>query len=418
MSPTPRIDLAAPPYAGHLFPLLDLARGLADRGFDRLRVLSTSDAADAVRRCGLPLVPLLPGREREVMAVANTSGQAGGNPLRLLQQFRANVGLMRDLCEQLEREWDADRPDLVIADYTVPLAGLTAQRLGIRWWTSTPSPFLIETRTGTPACLGGWGLPRNVFGTVRDAVGRAAVRLVKRSFFALLRKELRAVGVRGVYRPDGSEVMYSPDRVLAFGMKEFEFPRDWPAAVEFVGPLTACPPVPHTPPTFPPGKRCILVTLGTHLPWARPRAGELVRRVAAAMPDCVFHSALGEPGSTALDIAGNVHTHGFIPYVDYLHRYAAAITHGGTGITYACIQAGVPVLVWPHDFDQHDNAARIVHHGLGLRLRPDRVTEDLNRLLTDPHFRDRLLAFQAPARRYDPHAQVASELVTTTFPAN
>lgn len=412
MSSTPRIDLVAPPYAGHLFPLLDLARGLAGRGFDRLRVLSTSDAADAVRWSGLPFVSLLPGREAEVNAVANTSGQVGNNPLGLLRQFRANVGLMRDLCDQLEREWVADRPDLVIADYTVPLAGLTAQRLGIRWWTATVSPCLIEGRTGTPACLGGWSPPRNTLDKLRDVVGRAAVRLFKRSFFALLRKELRAVGVCGVYHPDGSEVMYSPERVLAFGMTEFEFPRDWPAAVEFVGPLVASPPVPHTPPTFTPGKRCVLVTLGTHLPWARSRAAELVRRVAANMPDCVFHYALGDPGSTSLDVSGNVHTHGFIPYVGYLPRYAAAITHGGTGVTYACLQAGVPVLVWPHDYDQHDNAARIAHHGLGLHLRPspERVTEDLRRLLTDPHLRARLLAFQALARRYDPHAQVASAL--------
>ena len=69
----------------------------------------------------------------------------------------------------------------------------------------------------------------------------------------------------------------------------------------------------------------------------------------------------------------------------YLARYGAAIVHGGTGITYSCIQAGVPMLVWPHDFDQHDHAARIVDRGLGLRLRASSVVDDLRRLLDKMH---------------------------------
>lgn len=412
MSPTPRIDLVAPPYAGHLFPLLDLAGGLRDRGFTNLRVLTTADAAPAVRLCGLTPVSLLPGREQQVRAIVNTAEPVGSNPLRLLDQFRANVSLMGELADQLRAEWTADRPDLVIADYTVPLAGLTAQRLGIRWWTSTPSPCTVETRTGTPSYLGGWMPPHGLVGRMRDAAGRQVVRLFKRTLAALLRKELRAVGVRGVYRPDGTEVMYSPDLILGFGMTELEFDRDWPAAMRFVGPLTASPPFPHDPPEFPPGKPCVLVTLGTHLPWARGQAAELIRQVAERMPECVFHFAQGEPGSTAHAAAGNLHTYGFVPYARYLPRYAAAVTHAGTGVMYECIKAGVPALVWPQDYDHHDYAARVVHRGLGLPLRPraELVAEDLRRLMSEGQFRERLTEFQRLAAGYDPHGWVADEL--------
>jgi UDP:flavonoid glycosyltransferase YjiC (YdhE family) len=134
------------------------------------------------------------------------------------------------------------------------------------------------------------------------------------------------------------------------------------------------------------------------------------------MPDWVFHFAGGEAGSAALDRLNNLHVHGFIPYDRYMPRYAAAITHAGTGITYECIKAGVPVLVWPQDYDQHDNAARVAHAGLGLRFRshPEQVAADLRRLLSDDRIRTRGRAFQQAAGRYDPYTAVVSALTGVT----
>src|SRR5215831_11731940 len=122
-----RIDFVAPPFAGHLFPLLELARFLRGQGFTRLRVLSTAGAARAVQVSGLTLVELLPGREGRVRAIADTDAQVGLHPHRLYRQFRMNMALMPALRAQLKALWAADRPDLVIADFTVPLAGLLAR---------------------------------------------------------------------------------------------------------------------------------------------------------------------------------------------------------------------------------------------------------------------------------------------------
>jgi UDP:flavonoid glycosyltransferase YjiC (YdhE family) len=347
-----------------------------------------------------------------VWAIANTSERAGFHPLRLYRQFRANMRLMGDVAAQLERAWTAHRPDLVIADFTVPVAGMVARRLGIRWWTSTPSPCVIESRTGPPAYLGGWSPRGDALGKLRDAAGRAAIRTFKRGVGRLFRRDLRALGFDGVYRADGSEAVYSDERILALGMRELEVDRDWPEALRFVGPLTAAPPFPHTPPEFRAGRPTILVTLGTHLPWARQRAAELIGDVAAAMPNCDFHFAAGRPGATSRETRGNVTHHGFIPYDLYLARYDAAIMHGGTGIAHACIGEGVPMLVWPHDYDQFDYAARIVERGLGLRLRPDRagVVASLRRLLADVAIRAGVLEFQTLHRRYDAARTVIQEL--------
>jgi len=403
------IDLVAPPYAGHLFPLLELGRRLREQGRTPIRVVTTPDAAATVRLCGLTPVELLPGRASEVWAIANTAEQVGFHPLRLYRQFRANMPLMADAAAELRTMWSAHRPDLVIADFTVPVAGLVARSMGIRWWTSMATPCVLETKRGTPAYLGGW-TPGNTLATrVRDAFGRTAITLFKRSVAAMFRRDLRALGLTGVYRRDESEAAYSDECILALGMREFEFERDWPAAMHFIGALSESPPFPHAEPLFD-DRPAILVTLGTHLQWGRERAEAFVRELAAQMPDCLFHFAMGQHDSSVRETGGNVHRYGFIAYDRHLARYRAAVIHGGSGVTYACIRAGVPMLVWPHDYDQFDHAARIVDRGLGLRLRPQSAARDLRRLLSDEPLRARVGEFQRLSAEYDPGRWVAGRL--------
>ncbi len=149
------------------------------------------------------------------------------------------------------------------------------------------------------------------------------------------------------------------------------------------------------------------------------RAAGLIEQVAGEMPDCDFHFALGQPGSIAREERGNVHYYGFIPYDEYLPRYAAAVIHGGTGISYSCIQAATPMLVWPHDYDQYDHAARIVGRGLGVRLRPNcaEVVRGLRRLLEDETLRTRVREFQGLSRAYDAGRWVSAALRERIRPA-
>lgn len=121
------------------------------------------------------------------------------------------------------------------------------------------------------------------------------------------------------------------------------------------------------------------------------------------MPECDFHFTLGEPGNLTRTAQGNLYKYGFLPYDPHLEKYQAAIIHGGTGITYACIQHAVPMLVWPHDYYQHDHAARIIDRGIGLKLRPTshQVAADLRRLLSDEALHSRMKAFQTLSESYD-----------------
>ena len=134
--------------------------------------------------------------------------------------------------------------------------------------------------------------------------------------------------------------------------------------------------------------------------------------LARSMSDCVFHFTKGRASAAEPQIDGNLHHYDFIPYDAYMDRYDAAIVHGGTGVVYSCLKAATPMLVWPHDYDQFDHAARIVAHRLGLRCRPSpsKMKTDLKRLLTDADIRASLGRIRSQLDECNPHESFAEML--------
>jgi UDP:flavonoid glycosyltransferase YjiC (YdhE family) len=80
------------------------------------------------------------------------------------------------------------------------------------------------------------------------------------------------------------------------------------------------------------------------------------------------------------------------PHAQLLRAGASLlVTHCGHGTTMKGLAAGVPLLCVPMGRDQNDTAARVVHAGAGLRLKPGATVEQLRkaieRLLAEPAFR-------------------------------
>lgn len=401
---TLKIDFVAPPFGGHLYPLLELASALQRQGMTNIRILSTAEAQPAISLMGLIGVSLLSGQDVAISAIANPPYQVKSNPWRLLQQFSANLALMQSLKAQLRSIWQTSQPDLVIADFTLPIVGILAQEMDICWWTSTPTICAIETKTGTPTYLGGLTPGRGLLLQLRDFMGRQLIRRFKLGIGYWFRQELRSLNFPSVYLENGYERIYSPDKILGFGMREFEFDRDWPAALEFIGPLTTSPPFSHHAPVFQADIRHILVSLGTHIPWSKQQAAQVVQQIAAQMSDVHFHFSYGKLGEHTQQTLENTHFYDYLPYDLYIHHFDAAIIHGGTGVLYSCIKAGVPMLVWPHDYDQFDHAARIIQRGIGLPFKADlkKTIHSLYQLLSDEQISRQAMHFQHLANQYDP----------------
>ncbi len=397
-----RIALVAPPFAGHLNPLIAIGKRLAARGHEPFFVTGPRKAA-LVESCGFAVDPVSQGDPGAMERIADTPYPVSGHPLRLARQLRDNLALLPEIRRELEASFARRRPDVVIADFCAPVAGLICGRLGIPWITTIPTPFALETRRGTPSYMGGWGPPRHPGHRLRDAAGRAMIRGVKKSFGIAFAPAFRRLGTT-VYRADGSEAAYSPTAILGLGMTELELERDWPAAFRMIGPVTESPEPDELPLDLPESPSSILVTLGTHLTWAKKDLVERVERLARAFPRHGFVISLGDPAAAGVQTKGNVSVHPYVGYDRHLGRFAAVIHHGGAGITYSCIRAARPSLVWPRDYDQFDFAARIAHRGLGLTIRDlgsPASARVLDRLLND-FDPEPLAAMSAALERYDP----------------
>lgn len=408
-----RLTLVAPPFAGHLNPLLAIGKRLAAQGHELTFITGPRKAA-LIESCGFAVDPVSQADPGAMERIADTPYPVRGRPLRLGRQLRDNLALMSAIRPEIEASFARRRPDLVIADFCAPLAGLICDRLGIPWITTIPTPLALETRRGTPSYMGGWGPPRHFGHRFRDAAGRAMTRAAKRSFGIAFAGAFRSLGTT-VYREDGSEAAYSTAAILGLGMTELELDRDWPAAFRMIGPVTESPEPESLPLDLPDGPRLVLVTLGTHLAWAKRDLAERVGRLARAFPRYGFVISLGDLASasrTPVRVAGDVGNVSVYPYVSYdrhLDRFAAVLHHGGAGITYSCIRAARPSLVWPRDYDQFDFAARIAHRGLGLTVRDPgapAAARALDRLLHD-FDPGPLAAMSAALERYDPWSACA-----------
>lgn len=402
------IDWVAPPFAGHLFPILGMAKELHRLGFRHQRVISMpsiqAPAEAALQGTGIPFVPLIPERTADALALANSTTRTFGSPLALLQQFRQCVSILTDMRGALLEMWaDGTAPDLVIVDSVVPSAGSAARETGARWWTSLSSIPSIETASGTPSYLGGWHQRDGAPWRLRDAVGRSTVRTFKRTAGWMARKELRSLGFDSVYRKDGSEACYSDECILGLGLEELEFPRQsWPSALQFVGGVLESPMPQSSAPKLAPGTRHALITLGTHLMWAKDEGLRRAVELARELPGWTVHFSHGDVhGDLNRQVAERTFEHSYVPYGADLARFDAIIHHAGTGVMYSTLGAGVPAIAWPHDFDQFDQAARLVHHGLALPG-PSKKTEStgalaasLRRLVDEPEWKTRCARIQA-----------------------
>lgn len=290
-----RIDRIAPPYSGHLHPILAVARQLAPH--HEVHVISTPAAQARIRACGLMAVSVLDTQADRLLLeiAAPPPPHAGGrNPLRLRRQLHYALGLMGRMGDVLKERWPERRPDLIIVDFALPSAGLAAQAMGIAWWTSMPSHCVLETSDGPPAYFGGLRPASNARQRIWHAVARRLTRGFKRTLHAFYQSRMRACGLPAMHRSDRSDAVYSPHCILALGLPSFELAQRWPAAVRFVGPQLSTPPASVASPAFVAGRRHVLVTLGTHLHWVKQRMDAVLRALVPQFPEVIFPFSDGD----------------------------------------------------------------------------------------------------------------------------
>ena len=360
-----KIMLVGPPFSGHLHPLLGIAKCL--QSVAEVLVVSTPGGIKEAKIAGVCGHEILVEQEQQVWEIAEPGENVKKNPFKMWRQVQSNVSLMMTMKNELDAMICFEKPDLIIADFTIPVAGLSAMEHGVPWWTTLPSPCVLETPDGPPAYFGGQIPAQNTRQKMKHALMRMVTRQFKRCVWFLLREKFRLIGLQSIYRDDGSEAIYSPHRILALGVPEIEFQRTYPEHFQFVGPVLYTPPCTNSEPAFQDNaKPHVLVSLGTHLPHQKNALANVVRGIAQRHPDIVFHFTHGKQNAVTLSQSENFHEYSYISYSDHLPRYDLVVHHAGAGVMNHCLQHAKPSVVHPLDYDQFDNAARLVACGLAV----------------------------------------------------
>ena len=413
------------PFAGHVHTNMAIAQALRARGH-QVAVYTGRTVQATFEREGLRFFPFNRVSDEELLQLLMSdlaTASVVRHPMRRLAVLRA--WLVDTLPQQVGDQsevLDAWQPNVVISDVTMWGMPLILQELrNIPVAVSLFMPGCMITGPDAPPW--GLGLPRP-----RDWRTRAVVRLVK------VATDLLTLGFRhrvNVLRRSYGLSSLSVDVQTFLGQMplylvpstpEFDYQRrDLPPSVHYVGALVWNRPS-DEPPTawlkeLPADQPLVHVTEGTM------HAGPpLVLRAAAQglanLPlQVVMTSGKGrDPASLNLGpSAPNVQVERWVPHSDLLPRTDVMVTTGGGSTVVAALQAGVPMVVVPTQWDKPENAQRVVEAGVGLRLAPrhctpKRLRAAVEQVLKDPSFRQNALRLATIFRGYGGAARAAELL--------
>jgi zeaxanthin glucosyltransferase len=406
------------PQFGHTNATFKLARQLHARGHAIHYLLSLPDIVEHVRAQGWGFTSLFehlfpPGfRDATNVLLGSNAPPAEKRAAALEMQRRLKVHCAEVLFgaafEARLRECQAD---LLLVDSTYPLPALTARRLGIpAAILSTTLPLRADdavpplTSTAPPPASGWSRLKVRASWLWRANGGRAGYGKFVREQIHELSRRYPELGKLCDFRTHLQHGPHVNLPTLVTCCSEFDFPRTSLENLHYIGPCVdlerADPPLPlEVEQDRRPLLYCSLGSLGfkaaAHRPFFQAVLDAVERR-----PDWRLLMAVGKNLSAAdFRIPPNATVVPFAPQVAVLRRASVMITHGGLNSVKECICLGVPMLVFPTDFDQPGNAARVTHHGLGLmedirKVTPETLSSMLDAVMGDASYRARVRAMQ------------------------
>jgi MGT family glycosyltransferase len=289
-----------------------------------------------------------------------------------------------DVRDELRR-----RPaDVVVGNFFVFGAQIAAEAEGV------PFAFLVSNilsfkGSGTPPLGPGLKPARGPLGRVRDAgLNRLMARLFDKGLDRLneVRRENGAAPVSSVL-----ESFERADRLLLMTSRSFEYETfSPPPNVRLVGPRLDDPAWAGE--WTPPAGDDPLVLVGMSSTFMDH--ADVLQRATTALGDLPVRGLVTTGPAIpvdAIDAPSNVTVVERAPHSEVLRHASAVLTHAGHGTVIKSLAAGVPVVAVPLGRDQLDNAARVAHHGAGLRLKPNASSEAIaravRRVLDEPSYR-------------------------------
>lgn len=380
---------------GTVPPELGLARRLVERGH-AVHVLADPTIEDQAAGAGCSFSPWRRAPHRSSLDVGEDvlKDWQTTNPLVMLQRLRDRfiAGPAEDFAADTDDAIEAGRPDVVLPDCLLFGAIVAAQAASVPVVPIVPNVWTLPTR-GAPAIGPGFPLAKGPLGRGRDAVLLATVnRLFRRGL-----PVINAVRTKRGLAPLTSlyDQVLDTDRILVLSSATFDFSSAFvPANVTYAGPILDEPQwaEPWTMP-WPAanGDPVVLVAFSSTF----QDQGPLLQRLVDVLSNLPVRAVvtLG-PMLNDVDVtsSGNVAVVRSAPHGPILRDASLVVTHCGHGTVMKSLAAGVPMVCIPMGRDQNDTAARVVHHGAGVRLSPraseEKIARAVQAVLGEPRFRD------------------------------
>ena len=392
-------------------------RAMVERGHD-VRVLADRVLAPDIETTGAEHIPWDRAPQRPnldpqsvIMKDWDTS-----TPFQAFARVRdgAMVGPAGLFAADVRAELQRRPADVVVGNLFVFGAQIAAEAEDV------PFAFLVSNLlsfpgSGTPPLGPGLKPARGPLGRARDrAIGRVMARLFDKGL-GQLNEARRANGLA----PAGSvlENFERADRLLLLTSRAFEYEGFAPPPnVRVTGPRLDDPAWAGdwTPPAG--DEPLVLVGMSsTFMDHA-----EVLQRATTALGDLPVRGLVTTGPAIpvdAIDGPANVTVVARAPHSQVLRHASAVVTHAGHGTVIKSLAAGVPVVAIPLGRNQLDNAARVAHHGAGLRLKPkassDAIARAVRRVVDEPSYRasaKRLAAAIAADMAEDRAAEELEEL--------
>jgi MGT family glycosyltransferase len=365
-------------------------RAMVERGHD-VRVLADRVLAPDLETTGAEHVPWKRAPQRPnldpqsvLMKDWDTS-----TPFQAFARVRdgAMVGPAGLFAADVRAELQRRPADVVVGNFFVFGAQIAAEAEG------PPFAFLVSNLlsfpgSGTPPLGPGLKPARGPLGRARDrAINRMMARLFDKGLDQL-NEVRRANGLE----PAGSvlENFERADRLLLLTSRAFEYESfSPPPNVRVTGPRLDDPAWAGG--WTPPAGDDPLVLVGMSSTYMEH--AEALQRAATALGSLQVRGVVTTGPSIPVDAVhapANVSVVERAPHSEVLRHASAVVTHAGHGTVIKSLAAGVPVVAIPLGRDQLDNAARVAHHGAGLRLKPtagpDPIARAVRRVLDEPSF--------------------------------
>ncbi|MBO0678159.1 glycosyltransferase [Mycolicibacterium sp. S2-37] len=419
----PQILIASMSPVGHIGPLLNLARGLVDRG-DDVTVLTAAKHAATIRAAGARPRALPPQTDiDETRLDEQFPGRSSTTGIQRVDFDITNI-FVKPLPHQAaalsevlaDNHFDAVISDAMFFGVLPFVLGDPAARPPILTYSTTP--LLISSRDTGP---GGLGLPPSStrYGRMRNrALTALTQRVLLRGSHVAANRLLDRLNTRTlpVFVTDAGLLA---DRLIAPTVPEFDYPRtDLPANVRYVGAVHPAPTVGFRPPSWwhlLDGSRPVVhVTQGTI------DNADLTRLLAPTI-DALADEAVtvvattgGRPVSALGDrLPANTFVAEYLPHDVLLPKVDVMVTNGGYGAVQRALAAGVPMVVAGNTEDKPEVAARVAWSGAGVNLKtgtpsPRAVRAAVRTVLDDPGYRENARRLEAALARRNGVAEIAA----------